>query len=102
MYGNREPKLLHTSLLDIIGFGAGVDVTEESKLMRVVLRVMSLKKKSAKGGQAAVAEREGFEPPDRVNGQRFSRPPHSTTLPSLHGCGALITVASSGVFVNML
>ncbi len=30
-----------------------------------------------------MAEREGFEPPDRSHGQRFSRPPHSTTLPSL-------------------
>ncbi len=29
------------------------------------------------------AEREGFEPPDRSHGQWFSRPPHSTTLPSL-------------------
>ena len=29
------------------------------------------------------AEKEGFEPPDRINGQRFSRPPHSTTLPFL-------------------
>ena len=29
------------------------------------------------------AEREGFEPPVRANGQRFSRPPQSTTLPSL-------------------
>lgn len=29
------------------------------------------------------AEREGFEPPDRSHGQRFSRPPRSTTLPSL-------------------
>lgn len=30
-----------------------------------------------------VAETEGFEPSDRVNGRRFSRPVHSTTLPSL-------------------
>ncbi len=30
-----------------------------------------------------LAEREGFEPPDRSHGQRFSRPPRSTTLPSL-------------------
>ena len=30
-----------------------------------------------------LAEREGFEPPVRANGQRFSRPPHSTTLPPL-------------------
>ena len=31
-----------------------------------------------------MAERVGFEPTDRVNGQRFSRPPHSTTLAPLH------------------
>ena len=31
-----------------------------------------------------VAEREGFEPPEDSRLQRFSRPPHSTTLPSLH------------------
>ena len=29
------------------------------------------------------AEAEGFEPPVRVNGLRFSRPTHSTTLPNL-------------------
>ena len=29
------------------------------------------------------AEREGFEPPETIRPQRFSRPPHSTTLPSL-------------------
>ena len=30
-----------------------------------------------------LAEREGFEPPEGINPQRFSRPPHSTTLPPL-------------------
>ncbi len=30
-----------------------------------------------------VAEEEGFEPPDESPRQRFSRPPHSTTLPLL-------------------
>ncbi len=33
--------------------------------------------------KAFVAEEEGFEPPEGVNPQRFSRPPHSTTLPLL-------------------
>ena len=28
-----------------------------------------------------MAEGRGFEPPDPVKGQRFSRPPQSTTLP---------------------
>mgnify|MGYP000867432412 FL=1 len=32
-----------------------------------------------------MAESEGFEPPDGINRQRFSRPPHSTTLPALRG-----------------
>src|SRR5690606_5119618 len=36
-------------------------------------------------GGARMAEREGFEPPGRVTGQRFSRPPHSTALPPLRG-----------------
>jgi hypothetical protein len=30
-----------------------------------------------------MAEEEGFEPPERSHAQRFSRPPHSTTLPLL-------------------
>ena len=30
-----------------------------------------------------MAEGKGFEPLGPVKGQRFSRPPHSTTLPSL-------------------
>lgn len=33
-----------------------------------------------------LAEGEGFEPSVRVNAQRFSRPPHSTTLAPLHRC----------------
>ena|SRR5437016_11483662 len=32
-----------------------------------------------------MAEREGFEPPERFPVQRFSRPPPSTTRPSLRG-----------------
>lgn len=34
-----------------------------------------------------VAEAEGFEPPVRLHGLRFSRPTHSTTLPHLRGKG---------------
>ncbi len=33
--------------------------------------------------RAALAEREGFEPPLPVKVKRFSRPPHSTALPPL-------------------
>ena len=32
-----------------------------------------------------MAEEEGFEPPERSHAQRFSRPPHSTTLPPARG-----------------
>jgi hypothetical protein len=32
-----------------------------------------------------MAERGGFEPPEHLRAQRFSRPPHSTALASLHG-----------------
>ncbi len=35
--------------------------------------------------RASMAEREGFEPSRRSRAQRFSRPPHSTALPSLRG-----------------
>ena len=35
------------------------------------------------GESLRVAERGGFEPPERSRAQRFSRPPHSTALPSL-------------------
>lgn len=33
--------------------------------------------------KSLLAERGGFEPPERSRAQRFSRPPHSTALPSL-------------------
>lgn len=36
-----------------------------------------------KSNQSRSVEREGFEPPDPAKDQRFSRPPHSTALPSL-------------------
>ncbi len=41
---------------------------------------------SVKGltGEICSAEKEGFEPPVQSPGQRFSRPPRSTTLPFLH------------------
>ena len=38
---------------------------------------------TATGRHISMAEREGFEPPDGLTRQRFSRPPHSTTLPPL-------------------
>ena len=36
-----------------------------------------------------LAEGVGFEPTDLAKGQRFSRPPHSSTLPSLRLPGAI-------------
>ncbi len=35
-------------------------------------------------GTLLLAERQGFEPWVRLREQRFSRPPHSTALASLH------------------
>lgn len=40
-------------------------------------------------------EREGFEPPEPAKVQRFSRPPRSTTLPSLQMCFEIISYFSS-------
>jgi hypothetical protein len=34
-----------------------------------------------------MAEGEGFEPPESLHPQRFSRPPQSTTLPPLRRAG---------------
>ena len=39
-----------------------------------------------------MAEGEGFEPPEALPPQRFSRPPQSTALPSLRGdCKSVVT-----------
>jgi hypothetical protein len=43
---------------------------------------------------AQLAEREGFEPPEPVRAQRFSRPPLSTAQPSLQKCNQLIMLWS--------
>ena len=54
----------------------------------LIAEAAQLSKENKKGTNKLVpclspsAEREGFEPPDLVS-QRFSRPPHSTALPSL-------------------
>ena len=45
-----------------------------------------------------MAEKEGFEPPEGVNPQRFSRPPHSTALPLLRQ--ADITGVAKGIQVT--
>ena len=42
--------------------------------------------KSATNGCSNLAEREGFEPSERLHAQRFSRPPRSTTLAPLQRC----------------
>ena len=41
-----------------------------------------------------MAERVGFEPTDRSHGQRFSRPPHSTTLAPLRSLGSTAWLGS--------
>src|SRR5512136_1140613 len=40
--------------------------------------------------KATVAEGEGFEPPFRRTGKRFSRPPPSTTRPSLRATAFIL------------
>ncbi len=52
-----------------------------------VSQLISLRLRPGKTDGDRLAERVGFEPTDRVNDQRFSRPPHSTTLAPLpiHG-----------------
>ncbi len=42
-----------------------------------------------------VAEGEGFEPPETLRPQRFSRPPQSSTLPSLR----VITLTLEGTMI---
>ncbi len=59
----------------------------------------------ADGVDSCVAERKGFEPPVQLPGQRFSRPPHSTTLASLlfsalTCCGNLIRPLAEKVAVE--
>jgi hypothetical protein len=44
-----------------------------------------------------VAEREGFEPPVGLPPQRFSKPSHSTTLPSLRSLNSSIARDASGL-----
>ncbi len=36
-----------------------------------------------------MADGEGFEPPDELPRQRFSRPSHSTALPTIRNCNGL-------------
>ncbi len=43
---------------------------------------------------SVMAESEGFEPPDGLTRQQFSRLPHSTTLPTLR---AAYSIAIGGV-----
>ena len=56
-----------------IWFGENVQRVEEWPKNRSNLLIIGQK----------LAESEGFEPPDGLTRQRFSRPPHSTTLPTL-------------------
>jgi hypothetical protein len=45
--------------------------------------------------QGKLAERQGFEPWVGANRQRFSRPPHSTTLPPLRASGVVSSAGDS-------
>ncbi len=52
--------------------------------IRPVLRYLARKSLIFKAFRDCfLAEEEGFEPPDAVKHQRFSRPPRSTALPFL-------------------
>jgi site-specific DNA recombinase len=64
--------------------------TEEVNLIFDLIQSFSEKWEQKKSRQSneilklsAFVEREGFEPPEPSQVQRFSRPPHSTALPSL-------------------
>ena len=49
-------------------------------------------------GLSGLAEKEGFEPPVQSPGQRFSRPPHSTTLPFLRRKYSIFFIFDSSDF----
>ncbi len=52
--------------------------------LRITPFVLIQKNPCKEGGFTKfMAEGEGFEPPERANAQRFSRPPLSTTQPPL-------------------
>ena len=44
------------------------------------------KNKTPDGCLIFMADGEGFEPPVELPPQRFSRPPHSTALPTIRNC----------------
>ena len=56
-----------------------------------------IRKTPLKRGFSYLAERVGFEPTDRLYGQRFSRPPHSTTLAPLHSSLATLLGGEGGI-----
>ncbi len=45
-----------------------------------------------------LADGEGFEPPEDLRPQRFSRPPHSTALPPIRNCFSGIGIISKKPF----
>ncbi len=53
-------------------------------LARANFSLARTKENNANALFSVLAERVGFEPTEGVNPQRFSRPPPSTTQPSLH------------------
>ncbi len=64
---------------------------EIRRLREAVSGEQGIKERDLPGGMASLfccqAERQGFEPWDQQTGQRFSRPPRSTTPASLRGVG---------------
>ena len=49
-----------------------------------------------------MAEGEGFEPPEPLPVQRFSRPPHSTTLPSFQSVDFIFDSEATDKFQNSI
>jgi hypothetical protein len=66
-----------------------VDYLLESTNFKETKNKKALEKQALK--KINIAEREGFEPPDSLHRQRFSRPPHSTTLPPLQYVNNIIS-----------
>ena len=64
----------------------GVAVTVAVKCIRMASAPLDIKAPV----EIKLAEGEGFEPPEALPPQRFSRPPQSTTLPSLRVAPALM------------
>ncbi len=68
-------------------FGCGSNPNATTSLFRgFSSNHRNIKIKCPKGHLIFMADGEGFEPPVELPPQRFSRPPHSTALPTILNC----------------